>query len=305
MLELSRDVVSQFVQDWEPQPQAFRNKMVNKNTVAGPNGRPWTYLKALAGTHGSYLCDWLRHLDQGHPAPDFLVAHDLYFATKKPVDFLNGEPIYDAGSFRDISVGNVELRVLEWVAASPVAGKLQQIIHPDNVGWVPGRTILRPVTRTNRKVWERRGDDHEWGVLLLDFLKGFPSVRQLGMWAVMRIQGWSPGRVLTMTALHRDIGQFLRFEGGCYQAVPKNDGLWTGSGASTTMFLCLLDVLVRVVRAHPTFHLLDPEAGDMDAFADDFSVFARSSTQLAFFHTCLVDFGKWSGVLPSPTKKRY
>jgi len=63
MLELSRDVVSQFVQDWEPQPQAFRNKMVNKNTVAGPNGRPWAYLKALAGTHGPYLCDWLRHLD--------------------------------------------------------------------------------------------------------------------------------------------------------------------------------------------------------------------------------------------------
>ena len=171
MLESVKDTVTALNLDWTPRPHHFRERMLNKKTVAGPNGRPWTYLKALAGTQGAYLCDWLHHLDSGRPAPTLLTEHDRYLALNKPLGFQEGEPIYDAGSFRDISVGNVEVRVLEVVAALPVTSNLDKVVHQDNVGWVPGRTILRPVHRANQKVWERRGDQQDWAALLLDFLR--------------------------------------------------------------------------------------------------------------------------------------
>ncbi len=56
-------------------------------------------------------------MDKGSPAPNFLVAHDLDLANKHPMGCHQGELIFDAGAFRDKSVGNVELCEVEVVVA--------------------------------------------------------------------------------------------------------------------------------------------------------------------------------------------
>jgi hypothetical protein len=120
---------------------------------------------------------------------------------------------YSADSVRDISVGNWQLRALEQELAAPVTQVLDQIIHEANVGWVPGRLIGTPILRVNRGVHRAQVAGEPYAVLLLDFMKAFPSVLLESMWQVLEAQGWDPAYIRAFRIMHTDMRQYSKIGG--------------------------------------------------------------------------------------------
>lgn len=72
-------------------------------------------------------------------------------------------------------------------------------------------------------------------------------------------------------------------DGSVFPFPPQYSGLWTGSTASTSLLLIILDVLLRGLRLTPSFNYDDPNTGDLAAFADDFAVIGTQT----FSNGCL------------------
>jgi hypothetical protein len=133
-------------------------------------------------------------------------------------------------------------------------------------------------------------------------MKAFPSVLLESMWQVLEAQGWDPAYIRAFRIMHTDMRQYSKIGGRSFPGPPKKAGLWTGSGASTVLLLCMLDVLVRVVYSSPYFDHNSGVLGTIDGFADDLNVLVHTSMQLRAFRWLLFAFQSWSGVGPSLTK---
>jgi ribosomal protein L32 len=170
------------------------------------------------------------------------------------------------------------------------------------VGWIKGRLINQPITRVNRRVYRARLTHRPFATLLLDFLKAFPSVLLHSMWAVMEAQGWHRDYINLFKYVHTDMIQVTKLFGTTHRGPVKRAGLWTGSGASTILLLCLIDVLLRELYRSPGFSWDDEELASIDGFADDLTGFFPSPWHLSFFKHTVDVFKSWSGVGPSIPK---
>ncbi len=280
--------------------ERIRESWKGRSSVPGPNGEPWSLPRALPFYYSSCIAAQGRFLLEGNVIRDYNI-HDLYFIGKKPVMTAFG-PAYSSDTVRDISVGNWQLRSLEEEAVAPIAVIADQILHPANVGWVKGRLINQPITKANRAIYWARIKARPFACLLLDFLKAFPSVLLPSMWEVLSAQGWRRDYIVLLRSLHQDMRQTMRIHGQSFEGPPKFAGLWTGSGASCILLLCLLDVLLRELYRHACFDWEDSTSGKVDGFADDLTAFVHTPHQLYVFRSIVSAFGEWSGVVPSLSK---
>ena len=300
MLQAVHATVSSASPDWGLQAERLRESWKTRQSCPGPNGQPWDLPRALPFYFSQSVVAQGHFIMRGGSLLGYF-EHDLFWIGKKP-ELVDGRPTYSADSVRDISVGNWQLRALEQELAAPVTQVLDQIIHEANVGWVPGRLIGTPILRVNRGVHRAQVAGEPYAVLLLDFMKAFPSVLLESMWQVLGVQGWDPAYIRAFRIMHTDMRQYSKIGGRSFPGPPKKAGLWTGSGASTVLLLCMLDVLVRVVYSSPYFDHNSGVLGTIDGFADDLNVLVHTSMQLRAFRWLLFAFQSWSGVGPSLTK---
>ena len=94
---------------------------------------------------------------------------------------------------------------MEEEAVAPVTAVLSTVVHPANVGWVKGRVINTPIVRVNRRLHRCRLEQSRFAVLLLDFLKAFPSVLLESQWEVLRAQGWHADTIRLLKVLHTNM----------------------------------------------------------------------------------------------------
>jgi hypothetical protein len=221
---------------------------------------------------------------------------------KKPQVLNDGAVGYTMSTVCDISVGNWQMRALAVELVAPVTSKLDEVLHPVNVGWVPGTLINKPVERADRRIITARVQGQAIYVLLLDFLKAFPSVDQTSLWLILETMGWDKRIIDLLALLHIDMTQVLQMGNRSLPCLPRTRGLWTGSGASTVLLMILLDILIRHCYNSPYFTPDNPEAGTIDAFAEDFTVAVLKLVQMEFFGSGLKDFSAWSGVHVSRSK---
>jgi hypothetical protein len=237
--------------NWGLQKDRIIASWKGRRSCPGPNGQPWALPRSLPSYFADFVIAQIVYIMQGGDIPGYS-HHDLYWIGKKPIMTHLG-PAHDASSVRDISVGNWQLRSAEEEAVAPVVEKSDLIFHPANVGWIKGRLINQPITRVNRRVYAARLLQKPFATLLLDFLKAFPSVLLQSMWAVLQAQGWPSHYIRFLKYIHQDMVQVTKLFGTTHTGPDKQAGLWTGSGASTILLLCLLDVLLRELYRSPGF----------------------------------------------------
>jgi hypothetical protein len=287
--------------NWIIDEERIRSSWKSKRSCTGPNKQPWSFPRSMPKYHAKAIVAQIHYLMSRKPRLRHYAIHDLYWIGKKPFWTELGMA-FDADSIRDISVANWQVRTIEQECAAPVVEVLPDALHPANVGWIKGRLINQPVAQINRRVFQCRTLQQDFAVLLLDFLKAFPSVLLESMWRVMEIHGWPTPYILLFQELHSDMQQIANYAGLRLQGPPKISGLWTGSNASTVLLLELLDVLICSVYNAPSFGATNADGGTIDGFADDLGIFASTYAQMRTFRDKLKDFSGWSGVQGSTLK---
>ena len=264
-------------------------------SIAGPNGRTWALLADQRDLYADYLTAIGTALLGGEREPLGFNEKNLYFLHKKPSLGPQGWS-FAAGDFRDLSVGHCESRIVEWELVQPVGEHLSTLLHPCNVGWVPGRQIAEPIQTTHDWLYT---SDGQGAAILVDFFKAFPCCLLAAVWAVLVARGWDGRYVRALATLHRRMDQTIHLAGSVHAGPRKRDGLWTGSCASPTLLLLVLDVLAWAVA-----YWANKEAWEVDmaAFADDFAFLIRSMLAIRPLRDILALFGEWTGIKVSIPK---
>lgn len=99
----------------------------------GPDGFTLQYYQSLLPTLGPYLVKLFHALSSDTNFPrDTLKAH-ISIILKE------GKDLSSCGSYRPVSLLNVDLKLFTKILATQLAHQLQSIVHLDQVGFIPSR----------------------------------------------------------------------------------------------------------------------------------------------------------------------
>lgn len=187
----------------------------------------------------------------------------------------------DPKNYRPITLLNHDAKFGPKIQARRSGTVLPKLVHVDQTGFVPGRSIRHALLRfQDLQAVCRDQDMDEAGAVLLDFAKAFDSVLWPALDQVLRHYGFGPNyRRAVRTFFTGTLVSVLvngtksdYFELGC--------GVRQGDPLSPTLFVLFIEPMLNFLRAK-TGHLGIPVAGGSTrhhllAFADDCTGLLRS-----------------------------
>lgn len=265
--------------------------------AAGPDrlGNGWyrDYEDLLVPILGKLLNVWY---DEGHFPGSFLDA-DI-FCLKK------GGSSSNALNFRPLALLNTDYKIFTRILASRVGVTLPETIHPNQNGFVTGRTIhdtLDLYTAAQNMVIVDP-EQHDATAILLDFKKAYDSLDREYMLEVLRRKGYPAKFVQAVAATHS--GTHVRFlaNGAKSRRIEVTNGIRQGCPLAPLLFIIALDPLYRKLDGFLGSRgvLIQSAAGKFElrvsGYADDTAAFVRDPADIPRLMQDLNTFGKASGL---------
>jgi hypothetical protein len=156
-------------------------------------------------------------------------------------------------NFRPLSLMNSDYKILTRILATRASRKLPAIIHPNQNGFVPDRTIHATIDLFAAVQIEALHNPEfaEALALLLDFCKAYDSVDREFLDAVLLWLGFPVAFVMVMRALHE--GTRVRFLANGFRSrwVEVTCGIRQGCPFTPLVFILVLEALYRRIDTHP------------------------------------------------------
>jgi exonuclease III len=191
-------------------------------------------------------------------------------------------------NFRPLSLMNSDYKILTRIMTTRASRKLSRIIHPNQNGFVPHRSIHTTLDLFAAAQQESRRNPEFAAALalLLDFCKAYDSVDGEFLYAVLLWLGFPPEFVAVIRALHE--GTRVRFLANGFRSrwVEVTCGIRQGCPLAPLLFLLVLEALYRRIDSHPdiTGIELRSKAGAMPikvgGYADDTASYVKSAKEV-------------------------
>jgi hypothetical protein len=213
--------------------------------------------------------------------PDSFLEADIFCLKKGggPTDPLN---------FRPLSLMDSDYKILTRILATRSSMKLPTIIHPNQNGFVPQRTIHATIDlfMAAQETANRDPAFAEALALLLDFCKAYDSVDREFLYAVLLWLGFPPPFVAAIRAMHE--GTRVRFLANGYRSrwVTVTCGIRQGCPLAPLLFILVLEALYRRLDAHPALIGIELRSyrGKMvlrvAGYADDSASYVKSAAEV-------------------------
>uniref|UniRef100_A0A8C5Q0C8 Reverse transcriptase domain-containing protein n=1 Tax=Leptobrachium leishanense TaxID=445787 RepID=A0A8C5Q0C8_9ANUR len=232
----------------------------------GPDGLPAEYYK----TFSSALVPRLQSLFAAVRDGEFFHNHTL--AATISVICKPGKDRAEVRNYRPISLLNTDVKILAKILSARLAPLLPSLVHPDQVGFVPGREARDATTRALGAM----GCAHasQTGLLLLstDAEKAFDRVRWGFMLSVLRRIGIRERFLQWLTVLYRFPTARVRANGALSGNITIRNGTRQGCPLSPLLFALSLEPLLEAIRrnddisgisGHITCHKVSAYADDL------------------------------------------
>lgn len=96
-----------------------------------------------------------------------------------------GKDPLDTASYRPIALLNSDVKMVATVLAARLNGVIQGLVHPHQLGFIPGRTTSINIRRVYLNLQVPTGGDGERAVLSLDAAKAFDTIEWQYLWRAM------------------------------------------------------------------------------------------------------------------------
>jgi hypothetical protein len=199
---------------------------------------------------------------------------------------------------------NTDYKILTRVLATRTSPKLPLIIHPNQNGFVPLRSIHATIDLFAAAQAEARRNPAFANALaiLLDFMKAYDSVDREFLYAVLLWLGFPPAFVAVMRALHT--GTRVRFLANGFRSrwVLVTCGIRQGCPLAPLLFILVLEALYRRIDSHPRIHgiVLTSRAGSLPlkvgGYADDTANYVKSEQEVPVVMATTTQFALASGL---------
>ncbi|CAI7830476.1 unnamed protein product [Closterium sp. NIES-53] len=148
-------------------------------------------------------------------------------------------------NYRPIMLLSFTYKVLARVVADKMKKVLEEVISPEQYGFLPGRRLSDAVGLFSNIIEAAKNKDEDWYLLLVDFKKVFDSVSRGFLFMVLERMGF-PSRFFNwVQSLHKDTRTSLLVNGRMGEAADVVTGVRQGCPLAHYLFLCAVEPLAQ------------------------------------------------------------
>lgn len=174
-------------------------------------------------------------------------------------------------SFRPITLLNADVKLYAKVLALRLKGKIPQLVHPDQVGFVPGREGRDNGVRS-LLIMEAMKLNGSPGLLLsIDAEKAFDRVDWGIMFKTLAVMGIGPTMLKWIKILYNLPTAYVKVNNVASAQFTMKNGTRQGCPLSPLLFVLTLEPLLTTIRKNPDISgcIVGKEEHKLAAFADD------------------------------------
>lgn len=209
-----------------------------------------------------------------------------------------GKDKLECGSFRPISVLNVDYKLFTSILAHRIDKLLPDLIHTDQTGFIRQRQTQDNLRRTLHIISHITQNDTEAMLISLDAEKAFDSVRWSFLYKVLEKFGFHRSIIDTFRALYDSPSARIKVNGALSKAFTLERGTRQGCPASPLLFALFIEPLSQWIRQNSEIKGISVHTAEhkLALFADDVLVYLSQPT-LTFpkLMTVLERYGALSG----------
>lgn len=216
-----------------------------------------------------------------------------------------GKDKIECGSYRPISVLNIDYRLFTAIMARRMEEFLPELIHNDQTGFIRNRQTQDNIRRTLHIINSIHNNKTEAVLISVDAEKAFDSVNWDFLYRVLHKFGLHSIIIKTIEALYTNPTARIKINGYLSNSFTLERGTRQGCSWSPLLFALYLEPLAQSIRQNP--HIKGIIVGEREhklaCYADDILVYLRQPTDsLPKLMLLFEQYGQLSGYRVNMTK---
>ena len=213
----------------------------------------------------------------------------------------NGRDVRHVKNLRPITLLNTDYKIIEKLVANRIVPWLNDIIHEDQRGFVPGRRAAVNIRKIFDIVHEVDNSGSPCVILQADLVKAFDRVEHQAIRGTLEFFGFAEYIIKWIEILYDGFKVRVQNNGHLSETINVNRSVHQGGCCSAAIFVCVAEILARDIRENSQIrgafikeieNILTLFADDTDATLD-----AENSESLNGTLKCIERFGKRTGLL--------
>ena len=269
--------------------------------------------------------EYLRQYDadtaKGRPAIDLADALTRVFNDIEEHGLTEGSafsdgwvcPVYkkkdkrEVGNYRPITVLNADYKAMTRAIAMRLAECAGLIIHPDQAGFVPGRSIYDHVRLTELMTTYAEAEEINGVIVALDQEKAYDRIDHTYLWAAMRHANMPENLIHTVQSLYRGARSCVLVNGAHSSFMSIVRGVRQGDPMSCLLFNIAIEPLAAALRNSDLRGFRLPGTDEKliaKLFADDTTVYLSEQDNYADLQTVTQTWCDGRGPNSTPERLR-
>ncbi len=290
--------------------QAHVAKAINlakTKTATGINGCPYELWKKLKEKHE-------QNTFEGKPSFDIvktltMVYQDLqHNGTHEEADFALGwmSPIYkkkdrtEISDYRPITLLNTDYKLLTKVLALLLMEEIKRMLHPDQTGFVPKRSIFNNIRLATSILNYAEITETDGAIVALNQEKAYDKIRHDYLWSTLKEFKIPNIFIATVKELYKHAYTKVAINGFLSSPFRVTRGVRQGDPLSCALFNLAIEPLACRIRSDENIKGLEipgiEEKIIISLYADDTNLFLNRQDSLDYVQATLEEWCKASGV---------
>lgn len=214
-----------------------------------------------------------------------------------------GDP-NDPLNFRPLSLLNSDYKIYTRIWASRLSRVLSECVHPNQAGFVPGRSIHATIDLLHAARAAAASQAPDSVVVMLDIRKAYDTLSRAFMLAILARAGFSAHFCAIVASMHDQTWTRFRVNGFLSRRQAVTSGVRQGCPLAPLLFILAMQPLYDLVEASSTLEGVAMGASELRiaGYADDTAVYLQNYTAIPALLQVLDRFGDASGLVVNRAK---